>query len=102
MEHWKQLELHKSSSAFSLLRGTKAVGESECRDANFQLRVCVHALSKCVHYKKKERKKKRSELLGDAVILCQCLCQQACVCAVFLTLFVYMCSISRGADGNLH
>lgn len=31
-ERWKQLELHNSSSAFSPLRGRKAVGESECRE----------------------------------------------------------------------
>lgn len=54
-EGWKQLELHNSSSAFSPLGGRKAVGESECRDANFQLRVCVHA--RCLNVSIKEKKK---------------------------------------------
>lgn len=78
-EGWKQLELHNSSSAFSPLGGRKAVGESECRDANFQLRVCVHA--RCLNVS--ITGKKRVELFGDAVILCQCQCLCQCVCVPY-------------------
>ena len=65
-EWWEQLELHNSSSAFSLLRGRNAVGEGELRDAIFQLCLYACYMSKCVHY----RGKKGSVLLEDAVIVC--------------------------------
>lgn len=60
-EGWEQLELHNSSSAFSPLGGRKAVGESECRDANFQLRVCVHA--RCLNVSITEKRVSCLEML---------------------------------------
>lgn len=102
MEHWKQLELHKSSSAFSLLRGRKAVGESECRDANFQLRVCVHALSKCVHYKKK-RKKRAAWRCCDTVPMFVSAGLRVCCVPHSVCVYVqYLARMLSGADGNLH
>lgn len=72
-EGWKQLELHNSSSAFSPLGGRKAVGESERRDANFQLGVCVHARSLNVSITEK-KKSGAAWRCCDTVPVCVCVC----------------------------
>lgn len=82
------------------------MGESECRDANFQLRVCVHALCLNVSITKKTKTKKTQKRAArrccDTVPML--VSAGLCVRAVFLTPFVYMCSISlersRGLMGT--